>query len=541
MAIQPASYKDTSTNYILSPMELTDTSKNLFTAIIDNIQGNEDLIGNLATESEAKFNEVISTVNTLKQGTDVDLGALEDTMAKIIELETSNGNESFVSVFQKMYDELNRRAETDTFRAVVTNAVGGKFSVDLSGFEFTSVDEYQAIVRIPTQANRLITGTFEKVDKNGGIITLRNEEVFQDADIATSFYDPQGNTLDVIVLIVRTAVPISGKVTLVDGSEAVFGSVATVYPSNFTVLSHFFGTDNGTVKCRLTVADGEEYGADGFTGTAVVSNIVLLDNTTKADVSANCSFNGYDNDFTAVLGSKAVKSYSVTGINKLNGVTQETPTPAYNYDVTWTELPQPKLVYKTFSTLQNRIQVEVVVPIVSGIRANLMNGGTVLSTAVPYGSDVVASDTDGYAEEVNVWHRELNVADMSAPLAYNLSWADGVATGQVAANYGVNLNQETVTVTVDSPTDSAVDVTGTCAAIPNSFVNVSYNVNIDGEFADNGIVYATTDANGDFSASIPLYPDEANAEIFVTVDVLESNNDSGIMAHGTGTASINKA
>jgi hypothetical protein len=225
MALTQATYSDVATGFTLSPMILTETSKNLFTSIIENIQGNEDTIGNLASETQTKFNEVISTVNTLKAGTDIDLGQLEQTINDIIQLEEGSGNESFVAAFEKMFNELNRREESDVFRAVVTDAPNGKFALDLSAYEFQSEDDYQIVVKIPTQANRLITGTFEKVDENGGIITLRDEEVFQDADIATSFYNPNGNSLDVIVLVVRTAVPISGQVTLVDGSIATFGEL----------------------------------------------------------------------------------------------------------------------------------------------------------------------------------------------------------------------------------------------------------------------------------------------------------------------------
>ena len=168
----------TNSDYTLSPMILTDTTKNLFTSIISNIELRRDTLELLETESETELNRVITSINNLKAGANINVDELEETVANIIKLESENGDNDFVSVMQTLFTELNRREEADKFRMKVSEALDGQFTVDLSAYGFESQDEYQVICKVPTLVSgRFITATYRKTGTDTGVVTLRDKDV----------------------------------------------------------------------------------------------------------------------------------------------------------------------------------------------------------------------------------------------------------------------------------------------------------------------------------------------------------------------------
>ena len=224
MAIENATLTS-GTGFVLAPMNLTDTQKTLVSNIIENIHGNESGIENLATESQEKLNEVISAVNSLKEGTDTDIATLEDNINAILYLESEAGNDSFVGLFTKLYTAINEKKEALAFILDVESSENGQVLLDLSAYGFTSMTEYEVLPSMVTDdTGRSLSVDFKKVNQNGGILTIRDKDRLQFGDNAEARYDAAvKGEVQVTVVIVRTASPIKADLTEVDGDHVHLG------------------------------------------------------------------------------------------------------------------------------------------------------------------------------------------------------------------------------------------------------------------------------------------------------------------------------
>ena len=300
----------TNSSYSLSPMILTDTLKTLFGNIIDNIQVRRAKLTTLQQETESELNSVIGSINVLRDGATIDLDALQSTIQGIIDLESENGDETFVSQMQTMYTELNRREEADRFRIKVLNAPNGKFDVDLTAYNFQTMEEYQVICKVPTQVDgKLITATFKKVSKTKGVVTLRDKDVFQSASISTSFYDPNGTELDVVFMLVRTSTKLSGTTTEVDGDVDNYGELPIVYPEALAITDASLVFDKSVGKMHLHATLNSH---DNVFSDLTVSSTGIMNNSQVA------------NDLLSVIDTYVYATEStIKGKNKLDGVYQQ--------------------------------------------------------------------------------------------------------------------------------------------------------------------------------------------------------------------------
>jgi hypothetical protein len=219
----------TQTNFtqveVLKPMLMTDTQKTLVGNIIDNITADRDALATLKDESQAKFNEVIDSVNALQEGTDVDIAALEDNINAILYLESEAGNESFTGMFTKLFKAINDRKETLAFTTQVTSSPNGQVILDLTAYEFKSLSEYELQVAVTTDdSGRNLEATAKKLSTTQAVVTIRDNDRLSFVENAESFYDAAvKGQVELVTIIVRTAKPIGGHLTSVAGVETHLG------------------------------------------------------------------------------------------------------------------------------------------------------------------------------------------------------------------------------------------------------------------------------------------------------------------------------
>jgi len=212
--------------FVLDPMSLTDRQVTLISNIINNIQANRNLIGDVSHDTEDKMNEVIDAVNDLQSGTSVDIDALEAKIQAMLFLESEAGNDSFVGAFTKLFTAINGRKETDAFTMGVRSSPNGRVALDLSNFGFTSHNEYEVFVQPVTAPNgQALDATFFKDTLTSGTITLRDKDRLSFVENAESFYDASVKGMVMLtVIVVKTARPITASITEVDGDERTFGA-----------------------------------------------------------------------------------------------------------------------------------------------------------------------------------------------------------------------------------------------------------------------------------------------------------------------------
>jgi len=197
---------------ILSPMTLTDTTENLLNSIIGNIRDNKDITETFSEEAENKLNEIITTINNITAGNEVDIDGLSDSVKTIIKLQVGvAGSETFLEAFRVLERELDRRKTTNAFRTDVQSSPNGKFLVDVSAYGFASASDYTIIAKVPTSlSGEAISATCRVVSATQAEVTLRNEDVFQGKNISTSFYDASvEGELSVVLMVVHTANPVA--------------------------------------------------------------------------------------------------------------------------------------------------------------------------------------------------------------------------------------------------------------------------------------------------------------------------------------------
>jgi len=211
--------------FVLDPMLLTDTQKTLMTNIIANITANKGLTESVSSASQTKLNEVIAEVNALQEGTSVDIVALQAQIDAILFLESEAGNDSFVGAFTKLFDAINSRKETDAFTLPVTASPNGQVALDLSSFGFSALSEFEVLPQPVTSASgQNIDVTFEKDTLSQGILTIRDGDRLSFADNAESYYDAATKgSINITVIVVKTATPIVADLTEVDGDDVHLG------------------------------------------------------------------------------------------------------------------------------------------------------------------------------------------------------------------------------------------------------------------------------------------------------------------------------
>ena len=228
--------------FTLTPMVLTDSSKVLVESIIANITSGEQNLEDLAQGSQDKLNEVITAVNDMKAGYDVDFEALEEKIEAILFLESEAGNDSFVGLFTKLFVAINGRKEPVAFTKNIVASPLGKVSVDLTAYGFSALDEFEVIPAVVTDiAGKSIECTFRKVSLVEGELTLRDADRLMFAENTESFYEAEvKGAVSVTVMMVKTATAIHGDLVEVDGDEVHLGhdeSYHTPPFTDFTVLS----------------------------------------------------------------------------------------------------------------------------------------------------------------------------------------------------------------------------------------------------------------------------------------------------------------
>lgn len=275
---------DYGTPAVLTPMVMTDTLNTLFTSIISNINVGTVKATAISDQTEAKLNEVIGVVNTLQSGSEINITELQDNVNAIIALEAGTDNESFLSVMTKLAAELDRRAETDAFRVNVTASPNGVQIIDLTAYGFTSADDYKLIVKVVNAAGKHLTATANNYTPTACNVTIRDEDVFQDASIDTSYYNAGAlGAIELVVIVVHTATPVG---LTIDASAFNVATITPVIPDVESVsissdaLDAFILLDIGSVGITGNVVS-EAYALDGkpiintFTANAIVSDTTV--------------------------------------------------------------------------------------------------------------------------------------------------------------------------------------------------------------------------------------------------------------------------
>jgi len=261
------------TGFVLEPMNLTDTQKVLVTNIIANIHGNESGIANLAEESQAKLNEVITSINSLKEGTDTDIATLESNINAILYLESEAGNDSFVGLFTKLYTAINEKKEALAFTLDVAESPNGQVLLDLSAYGFQSTDEFEVLPSMVTEEHGRSLGVdFKKVNVNGGLLTIRDKDRLQFGDNPEARYDAATKgAVQVTVVIVRTAVALEADIDTVAGEHVHLGHKASdhiTFIADLPNSSYSLAVDSIFAGSELRI-DTKSVDADDATLTVV--------------------------------------------------------------------------------------------------------------------------------------------------------------------------------------------------------------------------------------------------------------------------------
>jgi hypothetical protein len=292
--------------FTLTPMNMTDTAQTLLESIIANIGNDKVKFETLQTTSQNKFNEIAGVVNGLGSAHDLDVEELQNKIDAIIALESEAGNDSFVGLFSKLYTEINRRKEVLAWTLDVENTVEGKVGIDLTAYGFSSTNEYTIQAEVQTAGTQNLSCSIEYASATSAVLTIRDNQFIQFGTNANSFYTANATDkkVKVSIILVKTATPLFGTVTEVDGDVDEFGTPlvapvemvsSTVDADGNYVLNGLQGTLTPTV---VTVVESDPYtdftvnatdGTDEFTitsNTPVKINGNILVNKTVDGVSA---------------------------------------------------------------------------------------------------------------------------------------------------------------------------------------------------------------------------------------------------------------
>lgn len=300
--------------FTLTPMVMTDTAQQLLESIISNITNDKQTFEQMTQQSQAKVNEIIAAVNAINDGLDIDLDELQQKVQDIINLQSELGDDSFVGLFRTLFDELNDRKEILVWTLSVTSTVQGKVGIDLSQYGFNSVDDYEVMCNIRTKGTKNLTATFEKVSSTTGTVTIRNNDHISFATNPNSFFtaDATDNKVQLTLLLSKTATPIFGRVTEVDGDLDEFGE-PLIQPVTLV---------NSSVNPTTGI-----YTFNGLQGTDLNTVITMIDTDPNVDFTIN-AVDG--TDAMSIVSDSPVKvNGSITVYKSVDGT--DAPSSAFNY------------------------------------------------------------------------------------------------------------------------------------------------------------------------------------------------------------------
>jgi len=278
--------------FTLTPMVMTDTAQQLLESIITNIAQDKTTFEQMSQKAQTKVNEVIGAVNAINSGLTVDLGELQQKIQAIVNLQSELGDNTFVGLFRTLFDELNSRKEILVWTLDVTSTVEGKVGIDLTQYGFSSINDYEVMCNIRTKGLKNLSATFEKVSATSGVVTIRSNDHISFATNANSFFTANAtdNKVQLTLLLSKTATPIFGSITEIDGDLDEFGEplIAPVVLVNSTVdasgmytFNGLQGTLTGTVITMVDTDPNVSFtitAVDGTDAMSIVSNAVLKEN-----------------------------------------------------------------------------------------------------------------------------------------------------------------------------------------------------------------------------------------------------------------------
>ena len=183
-----------SNTVVLKPMDTNTTSYEVVSAIIANINNTIPLL--ISTQ-----NKIITKLNSIL-GTD----QLDTTTDSVI----INKLLLDVDKLNKLSSDTSTNQSDDSVVAStvlsLSNIVSGRVTIDLSNFNFESLDSYQCV---PTLIHKDGVDTlqvyFSKTSNVGGVLFIRDLKYIQDDNVKLSFFESTTDldTVDVLLTIVK--------------------------------------------------------------------------------------------------------------------------------------------------------------------------------------------------------------------------------------------------------------------------------------------------------------------------------------------------
>lgn len=293
----------TDNTFVLSPMNITDDMETLVTNIIANIRYDKDTFEGASAETQAKINELVNELNNVEAGTTQSLGDLTTLVQNVINLQSADTvNPTFITLFKELYDALNSRQEVLVHKLNVIATTEGRVLVDLSEYNFKSIESYEIVPTVTTPDTRVSTSiVIKKLSETLAEITIRDLGYLQSVNVPKSFYDPTATnkdgtvngSLDLMLEIIRVSKPLSQLVIDATGVEHQIGTAevpsvvitSSVVDSTTGILTitGTQGTETGTVLSLVGADSTVVFTIDSTDGTdvfTITSNSAVLQDWT---------------------------------------------------------------------------------------------------------------------------------------------------------------------------------------------------------------------------------------------------------------------
>jgi len=198
---------------------LTTTKFGTINSILKNIDTLKEGHNNLTQAVEDELNKLQEVFEAAELADSVDIDKINETLIAVQALmsEAEDGA-NFVSAIGAIHIELNRRLETISLEKVITSETGVA-EIDLSSFNFSSIDDYSLLVTY--YGRKPVIVSVEKIDETKCNIVVEDMRMWEESDESIRLRDcsAEGEEISVNLVLMRNAIPLVTTFHEVDGDD----------------------------------------------------------------------------------------------------------------------------------------------------------------------------------------------------------------------------------------------------------------------------------------------------------------------------------
>ncbi len=182
----------------------------------------QNLITDINTKNEVSVDKINELIVELDDIVGTDLEDVKTILTAVNNLISENGDgANILAILDLVVDSLNDRKLTKIVNATFTSETGVA-TVDISGFGFADISEYEFLADMETTKNVEISK--RKVDENTVEISIRDRECWEFDNLDAFDASEVENNIPIKLFVIYSPLQISKTVTEADGDETVIGA-----------------------------------------------------------------------------------------------------------------------------------------------------------------------------------------------------------------------------------------------------------------------------------------------------------------------------